>query len=47
MDDQKPRLLASQECREGKHRICPGDGWDERTDTPAPCPCTHHVRTTS
>ncbi|SDG21439.1 protein of unknown function, partial [Cellulosimicrobium cellulans] len=31
------------DCRDGKHRACPGDAWDLDTDQPADCSCTCHV----
>ncbi|NMF27937.1 hypothetical protein [Cellulosimicrobium aquatile] len=50
--DYGRRLLAelnsavvNPDCRDGKHRACSGDGWDTRTDQPAPCPCWCHATT--
>lgn len=35
-------VTTSPDCHEGKHHACTGDAWNHRTDTPAPCTCTHH-----
>ena len=32
----------SPDCRDGKHRSCSGDGWDETADQPTNCPCNCH-----
>lgn len=35
------------DCRDGKHRSCAGDGWDEVKDAQALCPCECHAMTDS
>lgn len=35
------------DCRDGKHRACAGDGWDEAAEAAAPCPCDCHQETQS
>ncbi len=35
------RLRPCPECRAGKHGNCDGVTWDDVTDSPAKCPCTH------
>lgn len=30
------------DCRDGKHRACAGDAWDEELDQPTRCACACH-----
>lgn len=34
--------VLNPDCRDGKHGICDGHGWDLDADTAVRCPCTCH-----
>ena len=34
--------LMNPECRDGKHRNCNTEGWDEYEDEASNCPCDCH-----
>ena len=34
--------VVNPDCRDGKHTICDGHGWDVDADTAVRCPCACH-----
>lgn len=39
-------IIRNPECRDGKHRNCNQEGWNEQADEPTDCPCECHSSST-
>lgn len=35
--------MPSADCRDGKHRACSGEGWDDEAGAVVQCPCVCHT----
>ncbi|GAA2577652.1 hypothetical protein GCM10009862_16200 [Microbacterium binotii] len=35
--------MIDPDCRDGKHRACLGNAWDDENDKPTDCGCPCHV----